>query len=453
MAARIVVLGGGESGIGAALLAQSRGYEVFLSDAAELASGARLELEQAGIPYEEKGHSQGLFAGASLVMKSPGIPPIVPPIQRAQQLGLEVISEIEFASRHTDKPVIAVTGTNGKTTTTLLIHHLLESAGYRAGLGGNIGHSFARLLVEDRYTIYVLEVSSFQLEDCYRFRPKVGVLTHVTPDHLDRYQGSLEKYAAAKYRLFQNMGAGDAAILNADCPVTGRFQPPKPEVAVLRFSTKTQEGVEAWATQEGLLVKEGEQTRQYPREVLPLPGEHNRQNLLAALLAVAQVGKLFESNKAALPGFQNHAHRLEAVETVEGVRFINDSKATNVEAARFALESYDCPILWIAGGSDKGNDYSLLSEKTLQNVRGLVALGLDNSKLRKAFSGRLPLLGDTDRMEKAVSLAFEEAKPGDLVLLSPACASFDLFRNYQHRGELFKAAVQKLKKELENTEQ
>ena len=442
----IVILGAAESGVGAALLAQAKGHAVFVSDRGPIQASYREKLVGAGIEFEENQHTLARILAANEVIKSPGIPEKAPVIRALREKKIPVISEIEFASRYTEAKFIAITGTNGKTTTTLLTHHLLQSAGFSVGLAGNIGHSLAELVVENKFDYYVLELSSFQLDDMYDFRPWVAVLLNITPDHLDRYDHSLAKYAAAKMRVARNLAAGNYFVYNLDDAGIARFLPQHPSAGrPLPFREKFyapacfHSDTEIWVQPPGRDVPYVVDTAHSP-----LIGRHNRQNTLAAVACAYAVGVPAEAATRALATFQNADHRLQLVAEIDGVQFIDDSKATNVEAAWYALDGIKQPIVWIAGGTDKGNDYATLQPLARQKVKALVCLGLDNAKLRAAFEGVVPRLEETQSMADAVRRARALAQPGDAVLLSPCCASFDLFKNYEDRGRQFAAAVKEL---------
>jgi UDP-N-acetylmuramoylalanine--D-glutamate ligase len=432
----LVVLGSGESGTGAALLAQAKGYRVFVSDQGAIANRYQAVLQQAGIEFESGQHTPAKVLAAQEVVKSPGIPDKAEIVRLVRAQGIPVVSEIEFAARHTRARLVAITGTNGKTTTTLLTYFLLREAGFNVGLAGNVGHSFAEQVVEDKYDWYVLEISSFQLDDAHQFHPQVAVLLNITPDHLDRYDYQMANYVAAKFRLVQQATDGDVLIWYAHDPVL------RQEMA------RRQVGGELLPI-EGPAVVGGElvvpwQDRYLTFGQLPLRGEHNLVNMSAAILAALSAGADPEAIRQALPKFVNAPHRLQKVREVNGVTFINDSKATNVDAAYYALGAFDAPLVWIAGGTDKGNDYSRLLELVVRHVKALVCLGKDNSKLLQFFRPLVPKLVDTHSVQEAVQAAYQLAAPGDVVLLSPACASFDLFRNYEDRGRQFAAECEKL---------
>ena len=443
----IVILGAAESGVGAALLAQAKGHAVFVSDGNTIQPNYKAKLTRAGIEFEENQHTLERILTAEEVIKSPGIPEKAPVIQALREKNIPIISEIEFAGRYTKARCICITGTNGKTTTTLLTYHLLKSAGLRVGLAGNVGYSLAEQVMADQHDYYVVELSSFQLDDTYDFQPWIAVLLNITPDHLDRYDYSLEKYARAKLRIARNLDSEGYFIYNVDDEVTNRyFQSTFVPTQRLPFSLHHQPDVHlgGYYTAEHTLFtnvhpvkvdRHGHQSVDTTRS--PLIGQHNRQNTLAAVLAARVAGLSTEEIEAGLATFQNADHRLQLVGEIDGVRYINDSKATNVEAAWYALDGLHQPIVWIAGGTDKGNDYASLLNLAGRRVRALICLGLDNAKLRAAFGAVVPHVEETQRMADAVARAAALAAPGDVVLLSPCCASFDLFKNYEDRGRQF----------------
>ena len=448
----IVILGAAESGVGAALLAQAKGHTVFVSDRGPIQANYRTQLTQAGIEFEENGHTLARILQADEVIKSPGIPEKAPVIQALREKNTPIISEIEFAGRYTTARCICITGTNGKTTTTLLVYHLLKSAGLKVGLAGNVGFSLAAQVVVDKFDYYVVEMSSFQLDDTLAFQPWIAILLNITPDHLDRYGYSLESYAQAKLRITRNLDGVGTFIYNADDEVTKKhFQPASLEARQLPFSLHRRDvHLAGYYTSETLLCTnltpgfDEEGGVEISAVHSPLIGQHNRQNTLAAVLAARVAGLRPAQIEAALATFQNADHRLQLVAEINGVRFINDSKATNVEAAWYALDGIRQPIIWIAGGTDKGNDYSSLLNLADHRVKALICLGVDNAKLRAAFHDQVVCIEETQRMADAVQRAAALAAPGDVVLLSPCCASFDLFSNYEDRGRQFVAAVQAL---------
>lgn len=445
---KLIILGAGESGVGAALLGKAKGYEVFVSDIGPIQDEYKRVLISNHIKFEEQNHDENYILSADLVVKSPGIPEKTPLIRKLKAKSIEVISEIEFASRFTKAKFIAVTGSNGKTTTSLLTYHLLKKLGMNVGLAGNIGASLARQVMDDTYEYFVLELSSFQLDDMYTFKAHVAILLNITPDHLDRYEYNFQNYIDSKFRVIQNMDSSDYFICSADDEVIQKeIKKRKIDPKVLQISVKDVVDNGAYYRNEvlGVSVKGIGKVYTVPASEVPLKGKHNMVNAMAALLA-ATVLKQDEKDFAdAIKDFKNASHRLEEAGTVNGVKFINDSKATNVDSVWYALDSFKEPLVWIAGGVDKGNDYAAIEDLVKKKVKTLVCMGKDNSKLHQAFDHKVPRIIDTASMEEAVRQAFTEAKTGDVVLLSPACASFDLFRNYEDRGEQFKKEVQALK--------
>ncbi|UFH54955.1 UDP-N-acetylmuramoyl-L-alanine--D-glutamate ligase [Spirosoma sp. KNUC1025] len=442
---KVVVLGGGESGVGAALLAQAKGFDVFLSDRGALKESYRTALQTAGISFEEGQHSEDRILDASEVIKSPGIPSTVPLVQKLREQGTPVISEIEFAARYTKARLIGITGSNGKTTTTLLTYHLLKTAGFNVGLAGNVGDSFAEQVIADTFDYFVLELSSFQLDDMYDTHLDVMVLLNITPDHLDRYGYSFQNYVDSKFRILQNARPDDDFIyFNESQPILDELAKRNPAVNRLPISLQTPVEEGGCLTNGTLITKTKEHSISVSQAETPLRGPHNAINMLAAILAAQSVGASNDAILAGLKTFQNAAHRLEPAGTVSGIQFINDSKATNVDSVYYALSSMDAPTIWIAGGQDKGNDYSQLDEVVRQKVKALICLGVDNHKLVDYFGNTISTIYETQRVSDAVAKGLEMGQPGDIVLLSPACASFDLFKNYEDRGNQFKAAVKNL---------
>lgn len=443
---RLVVLGAGESGVGAAVLGKARDWDVFVSDAGPIADKYIQELEREGIDYEHSGHTPQRILEADLVVKSPGIPLTVPLVVQLQSRGVEVISEIEFAGRYSHAPMLCITGSNGKTTTTLLLHHILTSAGLDAGLAGNVGHSLARQVAHSPHDCYVIELSSFQLDNMYDFRANIAILLNITPDHLDRYDHSMANYSRAKMRITRNQRPEDYFIFWADDPQTLRHLGDTAGAAsILRFADH--EGAELAATlsPEGLITfRTGEKVWSMPRTELSLPGRHNLYNSLAAGLAATAFGVTPDKVRAALGSFPAVEHRLEPAGTVDSVKYINDSKATNVDSTFYALEAMDSPTVLILGGKDKGNDYTQIDALVADKVKGIVAMGVDNSKILEHFAKSGLPIADTHSLDEAIAASRRMASAGDTVLLSPCCASFDLFHSYEDRGRRFKAAVQAL---------
>jgi UDP-N-acetylmuramoylalanine--D-glutamate ligase len=439
---KLIVLGGGESGVGAALLGKAKGYSVFLSDQGTLQDKYRQVLEQEGIPYEEGGHTQERILEADEVVKSPGIPDKVPLVQELLRQGIPVLSETELAARYTRARLVAITGSNGKTTTTLLAYHLLREAGLSVGLAGNIGESFARSVIDDPYDYYVLELSSFQLDRMFDFRADIAVLLNITPDHLDRYEYNFQHYVDSKFRIIQNQTATDDFIYFVENDAI-RTELARRQVPARHWPISLVQPLDAGGyLQEGTLrVQSHGQLFEIAQNQLPIQGPHNAINAMAAVLVAQAVGLSAEQIRRGLLSFQNAPHRLEPVGTINGVRFINDSKATNVDSVFYALGSFEVPIILIAGGVDKGNDYGQIRELVRQKVKGLIALGTDTAKLTGYFGEVVPALYSTSDLQDAIRQALEWAAPGDVVLLSPACASFDLFKNYEDRGDQFRRAV------------
>ena len=444
---RIVVLGGGESGVGAAVLAKVKGFDVFLSDKGKIEDRYVKMLEQWEIPFEQGGHTEDLILNASEVIKSPGIPSTVPLVKKIEAAGIGIVSEIEFAGRYDNAKKICVTGSNGKTTTTSLIYYLLQEAGLNVGLGGNIGKSYALQVATEHFDYYVLEISSFQLDNCYEFRPDIAVITNITPDHLDRYGYNMENYVRAKFRIVRNLRPEDCFIFDSDDEITiNHLDKIVTEAKKLPFTQKDKVEQGAYIEDDRIIVKyEDEECDIFLKE-LALGGIHNVYNSMAAALAAKATGIDNAVIRESLETFKPIEHRLEPVMSVGGVLYINDSKATNVDAAWYALECQTRPVVWIVGGTDKGNDYKVLESLVREKVKAIVCLGVDNSKIHEAFESVVGKenIKDTMSAEEAVRTSAGFAGDGDVVLLSPCCASFDLFTCYEDRGEQFKAAVRKL---------
>ncbi len=438
-------MGAGESGTGTAVLAKAKGWDVFVSDMGRIGESYRHELEKIGVRWEEGQHTESEILSADEMVKSPGIPDKAPMVQAALKKGIPVISEIEFAGRYTDAKMICISGTNGKTTTTLLTHHILKNAGLNVGLGGNIGKSFARQVAEENHDIYVLEVSSFQLDGNFNFRSHISVLTNITPDHLDRYEYKLELYAASKFRLTRNQQASDYFIYCADDAISKQYFGLKTgEATNLPISVTHSCNPGAYVENNTLFINNNKQTMTINMEEISLRGIHNTYNSMAAAVVASLLDVRKETIRESLCNFQNAEHRLEFVNRVNGVEYINDSKATNVNSAWYALESMDKPVVWIAGGVDKGNNYKELKSLVKDKVKYIVCLGLDNIKIHQAFQDDVDMIINTGSAKEAVHVASRLAQKGDCVLLSPACASFDLFDNYEDRGRQFKEAVRNL---------
>lgn len=443
---RLVVLGGGESGVGAAILGQKIGMEVFVSDRGTIASKYQNVLRQFEIPFEEGKHSETLILNADEVVKSPGIPETVPLVKQLLAKDIPVISELELALRHTDAKLIGITGSNGKTTTAMLTYHILNKAGLKVGLAGNVGRSLAWSVAEDDFDHYVLEISSFQLDGMFESRLDIAILLNITPDHLDRYDYKMENYVASKFRITQNQRPEDVFIYNADDPVIAdAMKQHTINARCIPFSlsdTKLEEG--AYTGNESIYINVNHKLFEMSIQDLALQGKHNINNTMASGIASRVLELRKDIIRDSLTDFQNIEHRLEFVTKVCGVSFVNDSKATNVNSTWYALETVAEPVVWIVGGQDKGNDYESLLEMVNEKVKAIIFLGLDNSKLHEAFDGVVELIYDASTMSEAVSYAYQLGTKGDTVLLSPACASFDLFDNYEDRGRQFKEAVRGL---------
>jgi UDP-N-acetylmuramoylalanine--D-glutamate ligase len=442
---RVVILGGGESGTGAAILAKSKGFDVFLSDRGQLNQKYIDILNRENIQFEQGTHSEEIILACEMVVKSPGIPDTVPLVVALKEKGIPVISEIEFASRYTNAKLIAITGSNGKTTTTLLTYHLLKNAGLNVGLAGNIGDSFAWQVAEKQFDYYVLEISSFQLDNIQHFHPQIAVLLNITPDHLDRYGYDFQNYINSKFNIIQNQTAEDHFIFFEDSDVImselAKRNVPAEQVKV-SIKNKISDG--AYLENNKLIANIGANAFEQAFDELPVKGPHNAINAMAAIAVAQLVGVDSDKIREGLMSFSNAPHRLEEVEVINGVTYVNDSKATNVDSVFYALGSFEKPVVLIAGGVDKGNDYSQIETLVRNKVKALIVLSKDFEKLERYFSGIVPQIYKTQDVQDAVNKAQEWSVPGDVVLLSPACASFDLFKNYEDRGEKFKAAVRNL---------
>ena len=440
----IVILGGGESGVGAAILAQKKGFDVFLSDKGKISEKHKNVLLQYGISWEEGSHSEELILKATEVIKSPGISEKTPMVQKIIEAGIPVISEIEFASRYTQAKMICITGSNGKTTTTLMVYHILKNAGLNVGLAGNVGESLAKKVALYNHDYYVLELSSFQLDNMYRFKADIAILTNITPDHLDRYEYKMDKYVDSKFRIIQNQTDSDAFIYCLDDEETNKaLSRIQVKAKMYPFSIKEKVLKGAFLENNEMIININDPLTMSIHD-LALQGKHNVYNSMAAGIASKLVEIRKENIRESLSDFKNMEHRLEHVAKVNGIEFINDSKATNVNSTWYALESIDSPIVWIAGGVDKGNDYQMLKDAANGRVKALICLGKDNEKLHEAFKGIIPVIENAESAEEAVLKSYRLGKKGDVVLLSPACASFDLFENYEDRGQKFKNAVRSL---------
>ena len=442
---RLVILGGGESGVGAAILGKQKGFEVFLSDRGELKAKYKDALSHYGIAFEEGKHSEELILNADEVVKSPGIPDKVALVQALKEKGIPIVSEIEFAARYTNAKLIAITGTNGKTTTTLLTHHILKNAGFNVGLAGNIGESFAWQVAEKDFDWYVLEISSFQLDGCFDFKPFIAILTNITEDHLDRYDYQMQRYIDSKFRIIQNQDENDHFIFWEDDPIIQKaIEQRQLNMHKHPYSLKHPVENRAWLEKEEIKIKINAKTVEMSIHDLALQGKHNISNSMAGGIAAKIIEIRKEVIRDSLSDFQNVEHRLEFVTSVSGVEYINDSKATNVNSTWYALESMQNPTVWIVGGVDKGNDYTMLTDLVKDKVKTIICLGKDTAKIHKAFDGMVEEIIDTETMQEAVYMAYRSAKKEDAVLLSPACASFDLFENYEDRGRQFKECVRSL---------
>jgi UDP-N-acetylmuramoylalanine--D-glutamate ligase len=442
---KLIILGAGESGVGAAILGKAKGYDVFVSDAAVIKPSFQEELQAAQIDFESGQHSMPRILAADLIIKSPGIPEKTALMQAIREQGIKVISEIEFGGCFSKAKHICITGSNGKTTTTMLCYHILKKAGLNVGLAGNVGQSFAKQVATENFDFYVLELSSFQLDDMFDFKADIAILTNITPDHLDRYHYELQNYVAAKFRILQNQTAADYFIYNADDPIiAAQLQKSNTQAQLRPFSMKQTIEEGAYATSEQLNININKQQLTMSIHELALKGKHNTQNALAAGIAARLVEIRTDLVRESLEDFVNVEHRMEFVAKVNGIEFVNDSKATNINAAWFALESMDKPTVWIVGGVDKGNDYSELYELVAQKVKAIICLGVDNQKILDAFQDKVEIIVEAKSANEAVAYGYRLAQKDETVLLSPACASFDLFESYEDRGQQFKQAVRML---------
>ena len=442
---RIVILGGGESGVGAAILAKKQGFDVFLSDMSEIKPNYKALLEENKIDWEEKQHSEMLILNATEIIKSPGIPDKAPIIKKLLLQGIPVISEIEFAGRYTKAKMICITGSNGKTTTTMLIYHILKNAGFKVGLAGNVGQSLALQVATSTCDYYIVELSSFQLDGMKEFKADIAILLNITPDHLDRYEYNFQNYVDSKFRITQNQTEQDAFIFWENDPVIlAELKKRNIHSTLYPFAIERSEKTKAFIEQDDMIIKTLKTLFTMPTNELALQGIHNTYNSMAAGLAASIVNVRKESIRQSLQDFQGVEHRLEYVATVKNIRFINDSKATNVNSCWYALQSMKTPVVLILGGTDKGNDYNEIEKLVLEKVKGLVFLGVDNKALHSFFDGKISKIQDVTSMEDAVKTAFQLGEDGDTVLLSPCCASFDLFNSYEDRGLQFKSCVRNL---------
>lgn len=442
---RLIVLGGGESGVGTAILGLKKGYEVFVSDFGKITDKYKDVLNQYNIQWEEEKHTEDLILSADVVMKSPGIPDKAPIVKKLIEKGIPVISEIEFAAPFTKATIVGITGSNGKTTTTLLTYHLLKQGGLNVGLGGNIGQSFAWQVAEKEFDYYVLELSSFQLDGIINFKPHIAVLTNISPDHLDRYDYKYENYIHSKFRITRNQTEEDFFIYDADDEASSNWlKQNKIKADIYPFSITNKQNKGAFLNDNTMEFNINNEEFAIETTTISLEGKHNYKNAMAAV-TVAELIKVRKNTiRESLSNFQGAEHRLEKVQKIEGVQYINDSKATNVNAAFFALESMTAPTIWIVGGVDKGNDYAELLPLVHEKVKAIICLGIDNSKIIESFGNVVDMMVEVDNMKDAINTAKHLAEKGDAVLLAPACASFDLFKNYEDRGTQFKEAVRNL---------
>jgi UDP-N-acetylmuramoylalanine--D-glutamate ligase len=445
MKRKIVILGAGESGAGSAVLARKQGFDVFVSDMGQIKDNYREILEKNNIRWEQGSHTESVILSADEIIKSPGIPEKAPIIKKIHEIGIPVISEIEFAGRYATGIKICVTGSNGKTTVTNLISHILKKAGKKVAMTGNVGNSFAMAVAEGSYDYYVIELSSFQLDGMYQFKADIAVLMNITPDHLDRYEYKLQNYVDSKFRVIQNQGKDDFLIYwQGDPIINAELSKRKPGMTLMPFSDEIKEGMAAYIENEELIIDYPNKTKIMTIHEFALKGRHNTYNSMAAAIAGKILNIRKEVIRESLADFQGVEHRLEPVITVCGISFINDSKATNVNSTWYAIECMENSIIWIVGGVDKGNDYSELFPVVMKKVKAIVCLGKDNKKIIEAFKDKVETIVETSSMEEAVRSSYYLAKKGETVLLSPACASFDLFKNYEDRGRQFKQAVRNL---------
>ncbi len=442
---RLVILGGGESGVGTAILGKQKGYEVFVSDKGEISKKYKKVLLNNEIDFEENQHTESKILNADVVMKSPGIPEKLSLVQKLIKNSIKVISEIEFAAQFTKATVIGITGSNGKTTTTLLIHHILKKAGLSVGVAGNIGDSFAQQVAEETHENYVLELSSFQLDGVEKFNSHIAILTNITPDHLDRYGNDFDKYIASKFRITKNQKETDYLIYDADnTAINNWLKKNKTRAKLVPFSLEKELEYGAYVKDNNIIININKDQINMPLSTLSIKGKHNTKNAMAAAMAAQLLKVRKQAIKESLEDFEGVEHRLENVAKVNDVEYINDSKATNVNAAFYALECMDKTTVWIVGGVDKGNDYNDLLPLVREKVKAIVCLGLDNEKIKNTFGNVVDIIVETAGAEEAVKVSHKLAERGEVVLLSPACASFDLFDNYEDRGRQFKQAIRGL---------
>lgn len=442
---RLVILGAGESGVGAAILGKQKNFEVFVSDRGLIVEKYKEVLISNDIAFEEKQHTETKISNADVIVKSPGISETVPLILKLKAQGIKVISEIEFAAKYTESTIIGITGSNGKTTTTLLLHHLLKKGGIDSGVAGNIGKSFAQQVVENSYKNYVLELSSFQLDGIEIFNSHIAIITNITPDHLDRYENDFNKYIASKFRITKNQKSEDYLIYDSDDKnINDWFKNNNTKAQLVPFSIKRELEYGAYIKNNNIIININKEKLNMPLSTLSLKGRHNTKNVMAATMAAQLLKVRKESIKESLANFEGAEHRLENFAKIRGVEYINDSKATNINATFYALECMDKSTVWVVGGVDKGNDYEDLLPLVREKVKAIVCLGTDNEKIKKTFGNVIEFIIETAGAEEAVKVAEKLSETGDVVLLSPACASFDLFDNYEDRGRQFKNAVRNL---------
>lgn len=445
MSKRIVILGAGESGVGTAILACQKGFDVFVSDSGSIQDKYKEELSSLNIAYEEIGHTESNILNADIIVKSPGIPDKIAIIQKCIKKEIPIVSEIEFAFPYTSAKIIAVTGSNGKTTTTSLIYHIMKSCGLNVSVGGNIGLSFARQVATSNPDYFVLELSSFQLDGCFLFKPYIAILTNITEDHLDRYDYIFEKYILSKFRITQNQDENDFFIYDMDDEITDKYlKNINIKAKKIPYSHKKILNEGAYIEDEQIVVKINKNIYTMPTHDLTINGMHNRYNSMAASIAANLLDLRKQNIREAFQNFVNEEHRLEYVAKVGGIDFINDSKATNVNSVWYALEAQKKKIIWIAGGQDKGNDYEPLKELVKNRVKAIICLGKDNRKIHENFHTLVDVVINTDNIKDCVEMAYKVARSGEVVLLSPACASFDLFKNYEDRGKQFRKQVREL---------
>ncbi|MCC8143370.1 MAG: UDP-N-acetylmuramoyl-L-alanine--D-glutamate ligase [Tannerellaceae bacterium] len=442
---KVIILGAGESGAGAAVLAKKEGFDVFVSDLAAISAKYKAVLDNHGISWEEGKHTKEKILQAGLVIKSPGIPDQVPVIRKLIARDIPILSEIEFAGRYTDATMICITGSNGKTTTTMLTYHILKEAGLDVGLAGNVGNSLALQVVKDPHKVYVIELSSFQLDNMYDFKADIAILLNITPDHLDRYNYEMQKYVDAKFRILQNQTEKDTFIFWNDDPIIAHEVAKRnPKATLYPFALEKKPGVKGYVKDKQIIIETEKGTFTMDQDLLALTGTHNTYNSLASGIAAKVMDIQDENIRESLSDFAGVEHRLEIVARVRGVDYVNDSKATNMNSCWYALQSMNTRVVLILGGTDKGNDYTEIEELVKAKVHALIFLGADNSKLHAFFDGKVPQIEDASSMEEAVKKAYKLAAKGDTVLLSPCCASFDLFKNYEDRGNQFKECVRNL---------